>query len=436
MNRRDFLGSLAGMTGILAVPGLRATAADPAQAPFLLSADGSSRATGYAEANKIVTVGEKTHVAWLDSPSEGFRVRIRTLDRGTGGWSPVHTVGEGYDNHGGPALAVDSEGHLHIAYYPHHHPMRYRRSLRPNDASEWGDEEAVGENGTYPTLVCTQDDTLILTFRVRRGDAPWLVERYTKPKDGAWQGPHALLEAETPGYAHFMEALAWGPDHKTLHLACRLYDGNPGRGHTIGYLQSRDEGATWTRWDGAEVALTATAGSVDVVAQSRTGPGHGLRAGALAVSPEGRPYILCSDYERLESWLAFPEGGAWRKRPIPLPDDAPEGHGLITPGGVTFSEDGNLHAVLTLVAAPEDPDTGLWGHPSCEIAAFSSSDEGESFTSRILTRPDPSLPRWLPNIERATGHNTVPPAPGMLYTEGGRGDTNLELVSNNVYWSR
>ena len=104
--------------------------------PFLLSERGCGRASAYSEANKIVTSGDRTHVAWLDSPPEGFRVRVRTLNRWTGDWSPTATVGEAYDNHGGPALTIDSSGFLHIVYYPHHHAMRYRKSKRPNDASE------------------------------------------------------------------------------------------------------------------------------------------------------------------------------------------------------------------------------------------------------------------------------------------------------------
>ena len=97
-------------------------------------------------------------------------MRVRTLDRRTGDWSPTATVGEAYDNHGGPALTIDSSGFLHIVYYPHHHAMRYRKSKRPNDASEWGEEVLIGEGLTYPTFVCGQDDTLYLSGRRRFRD--------------------------------------------------------------------------------------------------------------------------------------------------------------------------------------------------------------------------------------------------------------------------
>src|SRR3954467_9553799 len=80
LNRREFLALTCGGAWVAT---LRSRAATPvAEAParaFPLSAAGSGRATGYAEASKIVTVGDRTHVTWLDATPEGFRVRIRTL---------------------------------------------------------------------------------------------------------------------------------------------------------------------------------------------------------------------------------------------------------------------------------------------------------------------------------------------------------------------
>ncbi len=144
MNRRESLAALAGGMMALTVTRPSALARDkPNNRPaMLLSQHGSGRASAYAEANKIVTFQDRTHVAWLDSVADGFRIRIRTLDRPSNQWSRTYTIGEAYDNHGGPALTVDSKGFLHVVYYPHQHPFRYRKSKRPNDASEW--EEEIG----------------------------------------------------------------------------------------------------------------------------------------------------------------------------------------------------------------------------------------------------------------------------------------------------
>ena len=111
MHRRTFLQAMAvgGMASGLGAGGASNRTSAPARE--ILSETGCGRATAYAETNKIVTWHDKTHVAWLDSVAEGFRVRVRTLDRNAGTWSSVHTVGEAYDNHGGPALTVDSKGY-------------------------------------------------------------------------------------------------------------------------------------------------------------------------------------------------------------------------------------------------------------------------------------------------------------------------------------
>ena len=89
----------------------------------LLSGSGSGRATAYAKTNKIITAAGRTHVGWLDSTDDGFAIRIRTWTRDTDRWSPTYTLGTASDNHGGPALAIDSEGFLHVVYGPHHGPL-------------------------------------------------------------------------------------------------------------------------------------------------------------------------------------------------------------------------------------------------------------------------------------------------------------------------
>ena len=92
MDRRTFLGYVATGCAPMVCSWRTNSQAAPASGKspdsFLLSTVGCGRATGYAESNKIVTQGDLTHVAWLDSPPEGFRVRVRTLNRRSGQWLP------------------------------------------------------------------------------------------------------------------------------------------------------------------------------------------------------------------------------------------------------------------------------------------------------------------------------------------------------------
>ena len=237
---------------------------------FPLSTEGSGRATAYVESPKIISHDGRTHVAWLDSPAEGFRVRIRSLDRASGQWSEIWTIGEATDNHGGPALTVDHEGYLHVLYYSHHHPFRYRRSMRPNDASNWTDFEEFGINLTYPALVCARDGTLIMTARRSFEDKPWELELWRKPPGQPWERQGAILRSRHGIYSQFAASLAWGPDHKTLHLGTRIYampeEDFAAALTTVGYLVSPDGGVSWYRNDGEGVSILANP-------FSPTGPG-------------------------------------------------------------------------------------------------------------------------------------------------------------------
>jgi hypothetical protein len=442
MQRRRFLKAIAA-SGLSSI-GYRWTcpavaAPVTADMPFLLSEQGCGRATGYAEANKIVTVGDKTHVAWLDSPPEGFRVRIRTLDRRTGQWSPTYTVGEAYDNHGGPALSVDSQGFLHIVYYPHHHPFRYRKSRRPNDASEWEEEVQFGERCTYPTLVCGPDNTLYFTCRRSYSDKPWHVELWTKRPDGDWEGPIPIARSRHPGYAHFQESLAWGPDRRLLHLCCRFHEKTDkagyGRIQTVAYMVSDDYGQTWRRPDGSAIELPATAETVERLASGGVDHGRELRAGGMTVDAAGKPHLVYSVGEggRSKSVLATLENdGTWRRRELNahLPNRWKDWD-LTMAGGVTFNECGEM-TITAQVKKIRDSESS-WGHATNEVVRFRSTDGGDTFQFAVVSKPDPQTSHWLPNIERATGHNQVPDRPSILYTAGPPGQKNTDLLSNRVY---
>jgi len=436
MRRRDFLATLAagaaacgsGVPNVAAVPLADDTG-------FLLSDTGCSAATAHPAANKIVTIEGKTHVGWIDSDEAGFQVRVRSLDRATGEWSPKHTVGDAFDNHGGPALTVDSKGFLHAVYYPHHHPFRYRRSARPNDASEWGRETSFGERCTYPSLVCGPDDTLYLACRESE-PSQWALNLYVKPPDEDWRPPVALIRAATGGYAHFHQTLAWGPDHRTLHLFSVISDGKPLRSHTIGYLRSPDSGKTWERHDGARVSLPATADTVTAVEHF---PEGGLGCGSMGIDPDGTPHLVYGSRRQLpvEAWLASPEAaGKWRKRPLSehvgglLPGS---GWGSYAPCFVVFGAEGRMFVALTVLKAASLSPQDTWHSPTNEIAWLESAYGGESFTGRLLTKLDLSSPRRYVSLERPTGHNRVA-RPAVIYTSGHSRKDNREVLHNPVYW--
>lgn len=449
-NRRAFLSTLiAGSAGAMLTRRLGAAeaakqGAAAAGEPFLLSRLGSGRATAYDPASKIITFGERTHVAWLDSTPEGFRVRARTLDRSTGEWSATVTVGEAMDNHGGPAMAVDPAGHLHILYYPHHAPMRYRRSVRPNDAAEWEPETQFGATLSYPVVVVAKDGTLLMTARrYTEGKRPTEAQLWEKPAGGEWRLRSTLLRSRYPDYAQFGESLAWGPDHQTLHLSCRIYETaeqkNFDAWQTVGYLRSADAGHTWTKADGTPVTLPVTAETVDVIDHGGGQSGRSMAAGGIAVSPEGAPYVVHSrtEHDGGRMFVSTPTAaGRWSSRGLNafLPPAWREGGGLYLPGALTFSGGGQLVAVVAVAKPPVDVKDGYWGHPSSEIACFRADAGRENFSFSLLSKVDPREPHWLPNIERPTGFNRMPAAPGLIYTAGAAGGGLKDILTNKVWW--
>ena len=324
---------------------------------FLLSSEGSGRATAYLESPKIISFKGKTHVAWLDSPPEGFRIRIRTLDQLSGEWSEAWTLGEAEDNHGGPALTIDAEGYLHVLFYSHHHPFRYRRSVRPNDASEWTPFEEFGVNLTYPSFVCAKDGTLIMAARRSYENRPWELEMWSKRPDKAWQRQRALVRSRHGIYSQFAGSLAWGPDHETLHLGTRIYEMPADEAMspltTVGYLKSSDGGETWTLSDGTPVYLPATPETFDAVASGRAKESRILYAGSIGVDPEGCPFLPYSIrvQDTSQAYVATALGdGKWRH--VHLNPFLPEGYrdwDLFMHGGVSFGTSGQPLVAATMM---------------------------------------------------------------------------------------
>ncbi len=409
------------------------------EAYIVLSEHGCGRATAYSEFNKIVTIGERTHVSWLDSQDGKFLVRIRTLNRDTGRWSPTYTVGEAFDNHGGPSLTFDGEGYLHIVYYPHHHPFRYRRSLRPNDASRWTEETQFGEKCTYSSMICLPDSTLVLVCRESSKER-WKLNLYEKPPDTNWQGPRTILHGQAPGgYTRWQAALALDPEDETIHMSFMLYEQALKKiGYAVGYLRSNDQGQTWQRSDGTPVDLPATPETIDLVAGARTAEGPAnFRPGNVAVDSDGVPWLIYCRMDRqpFETWIARAGGGAqWQNIPLlPFIQRRWPGRAVKTPGGIVFSEDRIMYITVTTVDSGAEVKPAQWGHPSAEIALLVSRDYGRTFAVFDVSDPDPSEPNWLPNLERPTTPLWMY-APSLIFTHGPRGQSNKEIMSNQVIW--
>jgi hypothetical protein len=80
--------------------------------------------------------------------------------------------------------------------------------------------------GTYSKVVCGPDNTLYVTMRSARSWAG--IDFYVKPPGEKWEYRGLLVKKQSryQYYASYHNALAWGPDHTTLHMSTGFYMGD------------------------------------------------------------------------------------------------------------------------------------------------------------------------------------------------------------------
>jgi len=447
---------------IMLSPGPRAIGDEPAK-QTLISSRGCCAATA-GTGNKIITYQGKTHVGWLDSNEDGFFDVVRTLDRKTGQWSPAYTLGKANGDHGRPALTIDSQGYLHAVYGIHHNDVPYCRSLRPNDASEWTDRSTFGGGLSYPTLVCGPDDTLFLTGR----DGWSGVRLFVKPPGQPWEDRGLIIKVNDDciSYAAFHEGLAWGPDHKTLHLSCSFFQSTSnvsqdwGSIQSVNYMRSRDFGRTWERADGTRIEVPATAETMDVLlAGESMDPKPGIRnTGAIVVDSQGRPYVLYyrnTPEKPGQGFLAKADSaGNWQQLPLQAALDKHfPGEAIVDcRAGFTITADDRLCMALSLVPI-DHPQADWTGKPTSthsnepaywqnfyptakRIRWLESSDGGQTFSTKNLLAEDPEIAQLQQSIEMPTGFNQIPAGsyPGLIYHTGVSGNREGKLIDNDVFF--
>ncbi len=433
----------------------------------MISSIGSERATS-GNGNKIVTYGGRTHVVWQDSNDEGYFARIKSYNQRSKKWSDTYTLGKGRDNHSRPTITVDSQGYLHAIIGGHHTGLQYRRSVRPGDASAWSETETFGKT-TYPILMCGPDDTLLITGR---HDSQWKgMDFYRKRPGQKWESL-GLLVAKQPRYrfyAAYHNAMAWGPDHDTLHMSVGFFMGDAvrqgehqrdpqGLHQAVGYMRSQDMGRTWTRADGTAIKLPATTDTIDLIAEGTRArdavdqPKPGIRHCGMAVDSNNRPHIVYVRHtpEPGQVFLVTPDDAAhWRQLPLQQAVNRHWPNRAVIDCSVSITRDDVLCLMLTL--APRKHPAANWSpgvfgrpafwlreHPNIQqLVWLESRDGGNSFVTREVIRHQPDRGTLLPTLERPTGFHGVDRGqrPPFLYFEGlSRYRKPGELIQNKVFF--
>lgn len=388
----------------------------------ILSTNGSTRATAYMMSNKIISTNEKIYVSWLDRVAD---IQIKSYDKKSDSWSETFLIGTGVDNHSGPAITMDSKGYLHAVFGPHHGPFQYRKTMNPFDISRWDTIRFFGVTGTYPSLVCDNEDKLHIAYR--GGAEPWRVMYQQKPEQGAWSGPIELVHSQLDtGYTQYGNSLIISPDG-TIHLGFHIYDQQPPGGKALGYLRSKNRGETWETAHGLKIDLPATPASPCFIEQ---GAQLDMRCGNLAIDSDGNPWLTAFHNEKRprSTVLWHHDGTEWRGQELlnVIKHQYPDWEILYS--SITFDQDGMLYIVSAIQKAFSPT---YWGDPSLEIILLTSPDRAKTFKIIQVSKIDPNLPNWLPNIEHPYGQKPIG-CPSFLYTYGGPGVGVTEGAATEV----
>ncbi|HEO69737.1 MAG TPA: hypothetical protein ENN80_00620, partial [Candidatus Hydrogenedentes bacterium] len=172
--------------------------------PILLSEQSLGCSMHSGIPSSVVSRGRKVHVAWAeatdpDDKVPGVPTFVATYDRDTAATTERALVGYGpppNDVHNTPCITMDGKGYLHVLVGTHGSTFKYAKSLEPNNAAGgWTEAKDIGPGlrQTYIGMVCDQDDTLHVVFRLWRTDDAYFPDatyatlaHMSKPADGAW----------------------------------------------------------------------------------------------------------------------------------------------------------------------------------------------------------------------------------------------------------
>ncbi|MGC9316525.1 MAG: BNR-4 repeat-containing protein [Armatimonadota bacterium] len=216
--------------------------------------------------SSVVSRGSKVHVAWgeatdPDSDVPGVPTFVVTYDRETGELGQPALLGYGpppNDVHNSPSITMDSEGYLHVLIGTHGRPFQHCRSRAPNDAGAgWTEPVTAGEglNQTYIGLVCGEDDTLHVVFRLWRSGEPFpnsthATLAYQRKRPGQpWEEPRILVRAAFSEYSIFYHRLTIDRTGRLFisydYWSTHWFYRNDHFGDRRALLMSPDGGDTW-----------------------------------------------------------------------------------------------------------------------------------------------------------------------------------------------
>jgi len=149
------------------------------------------------------------------------------------------------------------------------------------------------------------------------------------------------------------------------------------------------------------------------------GPRHSYYHKILLSNPvvddQGRPWVIVHNLLKGTARLyRHKEPGGWAG--VPLNEavcSVLPGFRIQHCGQLSFHRDGTTEAVLMVAPQRE----AAWGAKGTELVRLLISPDGSIRRSELVRPPDPTVPHWLPSIERWCWHARAD-RPALMYTRG------------------
>jgi hypothetical protein len=264
----------------------------------------------------LVTDGDMQFVAHYDV-DRNMTIAARSLDSEEWDTATLPSV-VGWDSHNNIAMAVDSEGHLHVSGNMHGDPLVYFRSQIPHDIHSFEDlGEMVGESEarcTYPTFFNGPSGDLVFSYRSGgSGNGNTFFNIYDVESKG-WTRliDEPLTDGEGLRNAYHIGPTL-GPDG-FWHLVWVWRDTpDAATNHDISYARSRDL-LTWENGRGDAVALPFTLRESEILDPVPILSGMINGNTKVGFDSENRPIISYHKYDQdgnTQIYNARVEGGEW-----------------------------------------------------------------------------------------------------------------------------
>ncbi|QWY83340.1 BNR repeat-containing protein [Rhizobium phage RHph_X3_2] len=324
----------------------------------------------------------KTYVAWetYERTSDRRHTQIRAYTHATGLWGKVYTVGPASqvkdDDHGVPAMAVNADGRISIAWGNHDGNFHLATMTNPEDESHWtvlANTAGLVGRYTYPHMVLS-GTTMYVLLRV---DVPPGAEfaagaKYLAYRPITYSGATATIGAEVK-IADFGNDSRWYQGNHLLlpsgriAQVCARADYNDTFRRDVYYYEVDIANARLQSFGGATAAFPVNRATMDATFRVRE---------TVAPAELGVPSMVIDGSNRVH--IVFGEGTT-----------APTLYHIIGSAGV-FATAVNLGAVANTSTLADGPR--LIHEASGKVGMYYPTDPGAAYTrgGRVSRRVLPS----------------------------------------------